>query len=81
VIATSSQPLLEGCGTIPKGSLRVVGKTDPVPFVAAFTTDRVSAADRATIAAALLGVGRVPELCAALETKSGFVDASADGAE
>jgi hypothetical protein len=78
VIASYSQPLLEGCGTIKKDSLRVVGKTDPVPFVAAFVTDRVSAGDRAAITAALLGVGKLPELCIALETKAGFVDAPAD---
>jgi ABC-type phosphate/phosphonate transport system substrate-binding protein len=78
VISSYAQPLLEGCGTIQKGALRVVGKTDPVPFVAAFATDRLSAGDRATVTAALLGVGAQPELCAALETKSGFVDAPAD---
>ena len=74
VISSYAQPLLEGCGTIKKGDLRVVGQTDPVPFVAAFVTDRVSAGDGAAIRAALLEIGHMPELCSALETKAGFVD-------
>jgi ABC-type phosphate/phosphonate transport system substrate-binding protein len=74
VIPSYAPPLLEGCGKIRKGDLRVVGQTDPVPFVAAFVTDRVSASDQAAIAAALLGIGRLPELCSALETKSGFIE-------
>ena len=73
VISSYAQPLLEGCGTIKKGDLRVVGQTDPVPFVAAFTNDALSVADRDAVAAALLAVGESPALCLALETKGGFV--------
>jgi len=36
VISSYAQPLLEGCGTIKKGDLRVIGETDPMPFVVAF---------------------------------------------
>ena len=36
VISSYAKPLLEGCGTVEKGSLRVVGETAPVPFVEAF---------------------------------------------
>jgi ABC-type phosphate/phosphonate transport system substrate-binding protein len=39
VISSYAAPLLEGCGTIKKGDLRVVGETEPVPFVTAFTTE------------------------------------------
>lgn len=73
VVSSYAQPLLEGCGTIKKGDLRVIGETDPMPFVVAFVSDRVSAADRAAIQKALLQVGSMPDLCTALETKSGFV--------
>jgi ABC-type phosphate/phosphonate transport system substrate-binding protein len=38
-ISSYAAPLLEGCGTVKKGDLRVVGKTDPVPFVVAFVSD------------------------------------------
>jgi ABC-type phosphate/phosphonate transport system substrate-binding protein len=74
VISSYAQPLLEGCGTIKKGDLRVVGETDPVPFVAAFATGTLSPGDRDTVKAALLEVGKNKDLCAALETKGGFVE-------
>lgn len=74
VISSYAQPLLEGCGTIKKGDLRVVGETDPVPFVAAFAAGTLSPGDRDTIKAALLEVGKNKDLCAALETKGGFVE-------
>src|SRR5947208_3409602 len=53
VISSYAQPLLEGCGTIKKGDLRVLGETDPMPFVVAFISERVNASDRAAIQAAL----------------------------
>ncbi len=74
VISSYAQPLLEGCGTIKKGDLRVVGETDPVPFVAAFATKTLVAADCEKVKAALLEVGKKPDLCTALETKGGFVE-------
>jgi ABC-type phosphate/phosphonate transport system substrate-binding protein len=79
VISSYAQPLLEGCGTIKKGDLRVIGETDPVPFVAAFVTGSLSETDRDTVKAALLDVGKDKELCTALETKSGFVFADPAG--
>jgi ABC-type phosphate/phosphonate transport system substrate-binding protein len=77
IISSYAKPLLEGCGTVKKGDLRVIGETDPVPFVAAFANSKLSAATRDAIAAALIEVGRHPELCKALETKEGFVPSSA----
>ena len=79
VISSYAQPLLEGCGTIQKGDLRVVGETDPVPFVAAFVTGSLSGTDRDAVRAALLEVGKDRDLCTALETKDGFVLATAGG--
>lgn len=73
VISSYAQPLLEGCGTIKKGDLRVVGETEPVPFVVAFVTERLAAAECAAVQKALLSIGSVPDLCTALETKRGFV--------
>lgn len=73
VISSYAQPLLEGCGTIKKGDLRVVGTTKPVPFIAAFTTNTVTSADRERIANALREATADPKLRTALETKEGFV--------
>jgi ABC-type phosphate/phosphonate transport system substrate-binding protein len=74
VISSYAAPLLEGCGTIKRGDLRVVGTTEPVPFVTAFTTDKVSKKEREKIQEILLEVGEQPALCLALETQLGFVD-------
>ena len=73
VISSYAQPLLEGCGTIKKGELRVVGETEPVPFIGAFASDKLSADDRAAVEKALLSAGKSAELCKAMETKHGFV--------
>ena len=74
VISSYAAPLLEGCGTIQKGDLRVVGKTAPVPFITAFATERVSETDRTTIRELLLELIETPKLCEALETQLGFVE-------
>ena len=73
MISSYAAPLLEGCGTIKKGDLRVIGETAPVPFITAFATDRVDDAQRERIRAALLSAGTHAELLAALETLVGFV--------
>jgi ABC-type phosphate/phosphonate transport system substrate-binding protein len=74
VISSYAQPLLEGCGTIKKGDLRVVAETDPVPFIAAFATGNLPPAGLTALKAALLAVGANKDLCTALETKAGFVE-------
>jgi len=73
VISSYAKPLLEGCGTVPKGSLRVVGETEPVPFVEAFVAATVPADLAAKLIAALDDVGNQPQLCQALETQRGFI--------
>lgn len=76
VVSSYAQPLLEGCGTIKKGELRVLGETDPVPFIVAFTSAKLGDEERAAVAKALLSVGTDAALCKALETKNGFVAVS-----
>jgi ABC-type phosphate/phosphonate transport system substrate-binding protein len=75
VISSYAKPLLEGCGTVKKGDLRVVGETAPVPFITAFVNAQLPASDREAITEALLAAGRDPKLAVALETKVGFVPA------
>ena len=77
VISSYAAPLLEGCGTIQKGDLRVIGKTAPVPFVTAFATARVAEKDQAAIREILLELIESPKLCEALETQLGFVEIAA----
>jgi ABC-type phosphate/phosphonate transport system substrate-binding protein len=80
VISSYAKPLLEGCGTIKKGDLRVIGETEPVPFVAAYVNAKLPQSTRDAIQAALFDVGHHPKLCKSLETKSGFVMPDQSGA-
>ncbi|MCA8987297.1 MAG: PhnD/SsuA/transferrin family substrate-binding protein [Planctomycetaceae bacterium] len=73
VISSYAAPLLEGCGTIKKGDLRVVGKTDPVPFITAFVANDLPAETARQIEQELLRSGQQPQLLIALETLAGFV--------
>jgi ABC-type phosphate/phosphonate transport system substrate-binding protein len=73
VISSYAKPLLEGCGTIKKGALRVVGETEPVPFVAAFAVGSMAAGEQSRLLDALIQTSLDPLLRIALETQSGFV--------
>ena len=73
VISSYAQPLLEGCGTVKKGDLRVIGETEAVPFVTAFVNAALPAEERSAIQKALMSVGKDAELCKVMETKKGFV--------
>ncbi|MGI9428972.1 MAG: PhnD/SsuA/transferrin family substrate-binding protein [Bythopirellula sp.] len=72
VISSYAKPLLEGCGTIAKGDLRVIAETKPVPFVTAFVNRQVSEAVQKRLQEALLEVGTDAELLTALESLMGF---------
>ncbi|MGI9473541.1 MAG: PhnD/SsuA/transferrin family substrate-binding protein [Rubripirellula sp.] len=73
VISSYAQPLLEGCGTIKKGDLRVVGKTSPVPFVTVFVADTLDDATRKELSNALLDAAVSPEVLDAIESLAGFL--------
>lgn len=72
-ISSYAEPLLEGCGSIKKGDIRVIGKTPPMPFVSAFTTDSVPVEQQKVIQKALLEINLNAPLLIALETRDGFV--------
>ena len=73
VISSYAQPLLEGCGTIKKGDLRVVGETKKVPFVTAFVRSDLDAGLKASLQDALLRAADRDDVRKALETAKGFV--------
>ena len=77
VISSYALPLLEGCETIERGSLRVVGESAPVPFVAVFVSASLSSDETSRIEKALLAVREKPELLRTMESKDGFVPYSA----
>jgi ABC-type phosphate/phosphonate transport system substrate-binding protein len=73
VISSYAAPLLEGCGTVKKGDLRVIGKTENVPFVEAFVSDKLAPAEQEKITSALIKVSTDAKMLEALETLLGFV--------
>ena len=73
VISSYAMALLEGCGAVDKGALRVVGQTEPVPFIGVFATKHLSAADAEAVTKALLAVAGNPQLKQKMETRDGFV--------
>ncbi len=73
VISSYALPLLEGCGNIEQGALRVIGETGPVPFVTVFATEVVSPASERSWRDALEAVRQNAGLLKALESKEGFV--------
>lgn len=73
VISSYAGPLLEGCGTIKKGDLKVIGESDSVPFVSAFVDSSLSPEIRQSITTALLAMNQSPDMLKALETKLGFL--------
>ena len=72
VISSYARPLLEGCGTIKRGDLKVVAETGDVPFIVAFVDGALDAGLRGRLVAALLAVRHDPVLRAAIESKRGF---------
>lgn len=81
VISSYAKPLLEGCGQVPKGSLRVIGETEEIPFVAAYVNTALDAELQTTLSNALLKSTKADFLLRrALETKDGFVVVEEPGA-
>jgi len=73
VISSYALPLLEGCGNIEKGLLRVVATTDEVPFIAAFAPEDMPAARLQMLRDALRAVGSRKRLLRRMESTSGFL--------
>ncbi len=72
IISSYAGPLLEGCGKVKKGDLRVIGESGPVPFITAFAVTSLSESETSAITAALDEVGLDAKMLIDLETASGF---------
>ncbi|MBN1509911.1 MAG: PQQ-binding-like beta-propeller repeat protein [Sedimentisphaerales bacterium] len=73
VISAYAEPLVDGCDGVERGTLRVIGRTAPVPFITVFATTRVAPNVERDIMDALLSVNNDPQLLGALDSKTGFV--------
>ncbi|HXJ56191.1 MAG TPA: PQQ-binding-like beta-propeller repeat protein [Verrucomicrobiae bacterium] len=72
VIPSYSLRLLEGCGSVKPGNLKVIGKTQPVPFITVFVTDRMPPEKQEKILSALLAIKNDAKLLNAMESRDGF---------
>ena len=73
VIPSHVLRLLEGCGSVNKGDLKVIGSTTPVPFITVFLSDNMPAETQAAIADKLLSVKSDPQLLKLMESRDGFM--------
>ena len=64
--------LLQGCGSVKPGNLRVLGTTKPAPFITVYASEKISGEKRTKILNTLLEVKNEPALLEALESKAGF---------
>jgi outer membrane protein assembly factor BamB len=72
VIPAYGLRLLEGCGSIKRGELRVIGKTGPVPFITVFLADNIAPEKEQKILKLLLGLKNDAKLLKAMESRNGF---------
>lgn len=73
VISSYALPLLQGCGVIEKDELRIIGRTDPVPFITVFISETAGKTTGQTILTALLKANKNRKLMAAMESRNGFI--------
>ncbi|MFN3190133.1 MAG: PhnD/SsuA/transferrin family substrate-binding protein [Aureliella sp.] len=72
VISSYAEPLLEGCGSIQKGDLRVLARTSDVPFITAFVRADLPNELISRLNESLQLVATNPALLVGLETLVGF---------
>ncbi len=72
VIPSYALRLLEGCGSVAPGALKVIGRTEAVPFITVFVGDRVAADKEQIILKSLLDLKGDEKLLRLMESKDGF---------
>jgi outer membrane protein assembly factor BamB/ABC-type phosphate/phosphonate transport system substrate-binding protein len=77
VIPSYALRLLEGCGSITPGDLKIIGSTMAAPFITAFVSDNFAADKERMIVDVLLGLKRDAKLLKAMESRDGFVPVNA----
>lgn len=72
VVPSYGLRLLEGCGSVRPGNLKVIGKTQPVPFITAFASDSIPAEKRERVLKALMDIKSDKKFLNAMESRDGF---------
>jgi outer membrane protein assembly factor BamB/ABC-type phosphate/phosphonate transport system substrate-binding protein len=73
VVPGYAMRLLEGCGSVKPGSLRVIGKTRAVPFITVFVSDNIPAEKEEKIVVSLLSIKSEPKFLNIMESHDGFI--------
>jgi outer membrane protein assembly factor BamB len=73
VVPAYAQSAINDCNDTAKTSLRVIGRTAPVPFVTVFATSKLPRDIEPQIADALLSARNDPQVLQALGSRNGFV--------
>jgi outer membrane protein assembly factor BamB/ABC-type phosphate/phosphonate transport system substrate-binding protein len=73
VIPGYAMRLLEGCGSVKPGSLRVIGKTRAVPFITVFVSDSIPAEKEEKLVTSLLNIKSDAKFLNAMESRDGFI--------
>jgi outer membrane protein assembly factor BamB len=79
VIPGYAMRLLEGCGSVKPGNLRVIGKTRAVPFITVFVSDSIPAEKEEKIVASLLSIKSDAKFLNAMESRDGFIPCKGKG--
>lgn len=72
ILPAYALPLLEGCGTVKPGTLRVVDRTEPVPFVGVYVDAGMPEILEKKVVRCLEGIRDQPKDLKSLETREGF---------
>jgi outer membrane protein assembly factor BamB len=72
ILPAYALPLLEGCGTVKPGTLRVVDRSEPVPFVGVYVDDAMPEILEKKVIRCLEGIRDQPKDLKSLETRDGF---------
>jgi outer membrane protein assembly factor BamB/ABC-type phosphate/phosphonate transport system substrate-binding protein len=79
VIPGYAMRLLEGCGSVKPGSLRVIGKARAVPFISVFVSDSIPAEKEEKLVISLLSIKNDPKFLNAIESRDGFIPCTGKG--
>jgi outer membrane protein assembly factor BamB len=72
VIPSYALVLLEGCGTVKPGNLKVIGKTEPIPFITVFLADAIPGMAQEKLLKALFSIKDDAKMLKAMESRDGF---------
>ncbi|MGV3754650.1 MAG: PQQ-binding-like beta-propeller repeat protein [Verrucomicrobiota bacterium] len=72
VIPSYALRLLEGCGSVKPGELKVLGKTQAVPFITVFLNDAIASDKEQKILKSLFGLKDDAKLLKEMESRDGF---------